>query len=84
MPHNRFEYAVCMCQDGRVTFVNHQWAGTREMNPSDVAGSLGSCSMVHDYLNAVGGEGWELVAVTQQQAAGGTHTVTLYLKRALA
>jgi hypothetical protein len=54
------DYRVCIAQQGRITFVNGRWQGTR---PSEEAGALQTCPEIHDYLCAAGQIGWELITV---------------------
>ena len=57
----QFEYLVCQTQYSRVTFVNGEWQGTVALNSGDWQAALDSCPQVWDYLNQVGGAGWQLV-----------------------
>ena len=58
--HMKYDYRVCIAQQGRITFVNGKWHGT---GAADDAESLGTCPEVHSYLAAAGESGWELVTV---------------------
>lgn len=80
-----FEYQVCLVQEGRVTWVNGQWAGKQPINTTNSTGALQSCPQTWDYLAQAGASGWELVttsATTLTHSADyDTVVTTLYLKR---
>lgn len=80
-----YEYCVCQIQEDRVTFVNHEWVGSGPMNVNDSAESLALCSRTHEYLNAAGSQGWELVNVVSLPAGGsqadGRWLMYMYLRR---
>lgn len=79
-PIKQFEYRTCMVQYDRVTFVNGVWIGKvqPEKGKSDVA--IKSCLLVHEYLQAAGNEGWELVTCFSQRVED-ENTSTLFLKK---
>ncbi len=81
-----YEYCVCLIQEDRVTFVNHEWVGSGPMDVNDSAKSLALCARTHEYLNAAGSQGWELVNVVSLPVAGseadGRWLMYMYLKRA--
>jgi hypothetical protein len=90
----QYEYLVCLVQQGKVTWVNGEWAGTviPSSPGSNSAAALGSCPHTWSFLNEKGGDRWELVAVTAELVKGEvtgffsdqldlTRTATLYLKR---
>jgi hypothetical protein len=82
-PH-RFEYRLAQSQEGRVTFVNAQWAGRVSLEEaSRSAKPFESCETLADWLQDQGRQGWELVSVTVE-TAGGQNLTRLYLKRELA
>ncbi len=70
----RYDYRVCIAQQGRITFVNSQWQGTQ--TPDD-AESLVSCPEIHSYLASAGESGWELVAVVGRFRARAEDAPTL-------
>ncbi len=75
----RFEYMICTSQLMRVTFVNGRWQG--DLSP-DTPGALDTCPDLWEFLQRVGGSGWELVAVTADHATDEEAVLTtLYLKR---
>jgi hypothetical protein len=91
----RYQYLVCMVQQGRVTWVNGQWIGTKKPRDSSDDEALSSCPHPWEFLDAKGGEGWELVAATTELAKGEltgffddqvelTRFTVLYFKRASA
>ncbi len=61
-----FKYRVCQTQMARVTFVNGHWQGLQVPEDVQPAELYNSCPMVWEYLESVGREGWELVAVSSQ------------------
>ena len=69
-----FEYRVCIAQQGRVTFVNGKWQGTR---PPDAVEALASCPEIHSYLALEGESGWELVTVVGRSRARAEDAPTL-------
>lgn len=77
----RYEYRVCFSQEMRVTFANGAWQGQSPPDAQKAAESLMSCQHEWEYLNAVGAEGWELVAVVG--GGGEAPTRYLYLRRGL-
>lgn len=81
-----FEYRIAMLQQGKVTYVNGQWAGRMplQMAVSNSAKGLESCDDESTWLQNAGAEGWELVSVTVTpvQVPGSQETLTrMYLKR---
>ena len=66
----RFEYLVCMAQEGRVTWVNGQWIGTKQPADYSEKEALASCPRLWEFLEQKGTEGWELVAVNAEVAKG--------------
>jgi hypothetical protein len=90
----RYEYLVCLVQQGRVTWVNGKWAGTVPLSESgtDSGAALESCLNTWDFLNERGSDEWELVAVSAELVHGEVtgffsdqlelkRTTTLFLKR---
>ena len=57
----QFEYLVCQTQFGRVTFANGEWQGTVPLSSGDSQAALDSCPQVWDFLNNMGGRGWQLI-----------------------
>ena len=91
----RYQYLVCTVQQGRVTWVNGQWIGTKKPRDSSDEEALSSCPHPWVFLDEKGSEGWELVAGTTELAKGEltgffddqlelTRFTVLYFKRALA
>jgi hypothetical protein len=80
MSLNRYHYRVVLAQDQFVTFVNGEWNGSVDMNSVDGSTALSSCPKVHEYLQAAGADGWELVTVTEHRTESSL-VQTLYLKR---
>ena len=82
----RFEYAVCLMQSSRVTFVNGEWQGRLPFNSGDTQAALDSCPWVWDYLQSAGASGWEMVGATNIGITNGQGTSSmssnLFLKRA--
>jgi hypothetical protein len=80
----RFDYLVCTCQSAKVTWVNGQWRGTVPLStdPNESGRLLDSCPATWDFLNEMGGEGWELVAAYTTTVEQYTHQ-TMILKRTL-
>ncbi len=75
----RFDYMICSAQLTRITFVNNRWQGDL---PADAQGALNTCPEMWEFLQQVGGNGWELVAVTSESAEEKSKSLTtLYLKR---
>ena len=75
----RFEYMICTSQLMRVTFVNGRWQGDV---PPGTPGALNSCPDLWEFLQRVGNSGWDLVAVTNNQAVDDEEMLTsYYLKR---
>ncbi len=72
---SRFDYMICSAQLMRVTFVNGRWQGNL---PPDTPGALNTCPDLWEFLQQVGNNGWELVAVTTEPTSA---LETLYLKR---
>jgi hypothetical protein len=80
-PRHVFEYRVAQSQEGRITFVNGQWAGRVPLpEASRAAKPFESCDNLAEWLQTEGLHGWELVSVTVE-AAGGQNLTRLYLKR---
>jgi hypothetical protein len=86
----RFEYLVCLAQQGRVTWVNEKWIGGR--SPDEGEAAIHSCPRISEFLNQKGSEGWELTTVSAEIAKGEiagffsdqleiTRFMTLFLKR---
>jgi hypothetical protein len=69
----------------RVTFVNGVWQGDDIPEANRQTKDIEKCSLIWDYLQTVGDEGWELVCVLESPAtAKGQYAVrTLFLKRAI-
>ena len=77
----QYEYLICSAQLNFVTFVNGQWQGVL---PPNVAGALQTCPKLWDFLQEIGGEGWELVSVVANEVEEQSDPLTtLYLKRVL-
>lgn len=70
----KYAYRVCVAQQGRITFVNGQWQGTR---PADDSQALSSCQEVHAYLGTSGESGWELVTAVGRSRARAEDVATL-------
>ncbi|MFP2908855.1 hypothetical protein ACLESD_28155 [Pyxidicoccus sp. 3LFB2] len=82
MAQRRFEYRIAQSQEGRVTFVNGQWAGRVPIqDASRSAKPFESCETQWDWLQAEGLHGWELVSSTVEVTSGGENLTRLYLKR---
>jgi hypothetical protein len=78
-----YDYRVCNTQSGHVTFVNGEWQGHVPL--SEAAGAtdpFASCPQVWDYLQRVGPDGWEVVAVVVHTTNDASYDV-IYLKREL-
>ncbi len=66
------EYIVASDQQGKVAFANGEWISPFQgQQPS--ADDLQSCPEPHDFLNAKGAEGWDLVSVVVKTTADGQH-----------
>jgi hypothetical protein len=80
----RVEYLVCLVQENRVTFENGHCQGEGRLDIARGNTSLESCPLVWDFLQSVGAEGWELVAVVDsayEAKEDSMHFQQLYLKR---
>lgn len=69
----RFEYRVCLSQQGKVTHANGEWQGTEdpaEHTAEAYEAVLPSCPTEWEYLNRVGQDGWELSAVDSTMMSG--------------
>ena len=71
----QFEYMICSAQFMHLTFVNGEWQGTHAPN---TPGALESCPTLWEFLQEVGENGWELVAVN---SSNNDDLTSLYLKR---
>lgn len=81
-----FEYRIAVLQQGKVTYVNGEWAGRMPLKEaiSNSAKGFESCDDENTWLQRAGAEGWELVSVTvvPVQVPGSQETLTrMYLKR---
>ncbi|MCY1020633.1 hypothetical protein [Pyxidicoccus sp. MSG2] len=82
-PRRLFEYRVAQSQEGRITFMDGQWAGSIPLqDASRHPKPFEYCAQVPEWLQAQGQKGWELVSVTVE-VAGGQNLTRLYLKRQL-
>jgi hypothetical protein len=82
----QFEYRVCTVQHNRVTFVNGVWIGTVQPRDGNTDVAIRSAPQVHEFLQAAGAEGWELVTGFSQRAGVNPNvaddiTQTLFLKK---
>jgi hypothetical protein len=75
------EYLVCLVQGSRITFVNGVWQGRRPLDPANPQQSMDSCPEKWAYLNTVGLDGWELIAVVALTHLQDQQAQELYLKR---
>ena len=75
----KYEYIVAFEQQGKITDVNGEWVNPlqgREPSQDD----LQRCPDPHDFLNAKGAEGWDLVSVVLIPH-GDQLTSKMYLRR---
>ena len=74
------EYIVASDQQGKVAFANGEWIRPLQgQQPS--ADDLQSCPEPHDFLNAKGAEGWDLVSVVAKTTDDGQHNIQIFLRR---
>jgi hypothetical protein len=62
----RFKYTVCQVQAGHVTYVNGSWQGNQALPGVALEQLIRTCPALWEYLNFLGKDGWELVAVARQ------------------
>ena len=75
----RFDYMICSSQLMKVTFVNGRWQGT--IAP-DQPSAMDTCPDLWEFLQHVGGNGWELISVTSEPIQGQSGTFSnFYFKR---
>ena len=82
----QFDYRVCTVQFDRVTFVNGVWIGKVQFREGNTDKAVLSCPLIHEYLQDVGNDGWELVACVSQRSGVNSNvsedtTQTLFLKK---
>ncbi len=70
----KYDYRVCIAQQGKVTFVNGKWQGT---TPPDETNALITCPEMHTFLTSSGDSGWELVTVVGRARARAGDASTL-------
>ena len=78
-----YDYRVCQVQQQYVTFTNGEWQGRVPL--AEAAGAsdpFASCLKVWDYLQRVGPDGWEVVAVIGHTTNETSYDV-IYMKREL-
>lgn len=72
----RYEYTVCLSQNGKMTFQKDEWLGNGEAKTNN----WNTCPSESDYLNKLGMDNWELINVVPEKVDQGSARY-FYLKR---